>query len=125
MSHIMIKKITLVVILSFFAFSCSSEGVDLGVEQQLNVPGWAKGNFAGVHTQEPLHVSEGLISFEFSNELHTYDKSDVLEEITEGGRYVLLINDGTQLIFNKSSRPDEINLMYNDLNLGWFIFVSE
>jgi hypothetical protein len=115
----------LVVILSFFAFSCSTESVDQGVEQQLNVPAWAKGNFTGVHTQKPLHVSEGLISFEFSNEVHTYEKSDIMQETIEDGRYVLITNDGTQLIFNMTSRPDEINLMYNDLNLGWFVFVSE
>jgi hypothetical protein len=48
-----------------------------------------------------------------------------MQETIEDGRYVLLINDGTQLIFNMTSRPDEINLMYNDLNLGWFVFVSE
>jgi hypothetical protein len=121
----MIKKITLVVILSFFAFSCSSESVDTGAELQLNVPGWAKGNFMGVHTQKPLVVSQGLIEFEFNNELHSYDKSDVLQELTEEGRYVVLINDGTQLIFNMTTQSDEINLMYNDLNLGWFVFVSE
>ena len=47
------------------------------------------------------------------------------QEITEDGRYVVVSKDGTKLIFNMTTRPDEINLMYNDLNLGWFVFVSE
>ena len=123
----MVKKITLLVILSFFTFSCTTESIDSGFEQrpQLNVPAWAKGNYSGVHTQQPLHVSEGLISFEFANELHTFDPTNVSQEITEDGRYVVVSKDGTKLIFNMTTRPDEINLMYNDLNLGWFVFVSE
>jgi hypothetical protein len=48
-----------------------------------------------------------------------------MQEIIEEGRYVVITNDGAQLIFNMTTRPDEINLMYNDLNLGWFVFVSE
>lgn len=121
----MIKKITLVLFISFFAFSCSTESVDEDLQLQLNVPTWAKGNFSGVHTNKPLLVSNGMISFEFSNELHNFQKDDVLQEIIDDNRYVLIMNDGTQLIFNMTTRPDEINLMYNDLNLGWFVFVSE
>jgi len=121
----MIKKITIVLFLAFITFSCSTESVDLGSENELRVPSWAKGNYEGVHTQRPLQVSADLISFEFSNTLHTFDAQDVFQEIVEDGRYVLITNDGTQLIFNQTTKDDEINLMYNELNLGWFILKTE
>lgn len=85
------------------------------------MPAWAKGNYDGVQTQKPLLISEDLISFEFSNVLYTYQVQDILQETIEDGRYVLITNDGTQLIFNKTTKDNEINLLYNDLNLGWFV----
>lgn len=121
----MIKRITLVLFLSFLTLSCSTENEDLGeeviAENLLRVPAWAKGNYDGVQTQKPLLISEDLISFEFSNVLYTYQVQDILQETIEDGRYVLITNDGTQLIFNKTTKDNEINLLYNDLNLGWFV----
>lgn len=117
----MIKKITLVLFLAFLTFSCSTEEVDLGTANQLRVPSWVKGNYDGVHTQKPLLVSEDMISFEFSNTVYTYEVQDILQETIEEGRYLLITNDGTQLIFNKTTKDNEINLLYNDLNLGWFV----
>ena len=121
----MIKRFTLVLFLAFFALSCSTESADLGYENELRVPSWAKGNYDGVHTQKPLLVTEDMISFEFSNTLYTYEVQDILQETIEEGRYVLITNDGTQLIFNKTTKDNEINLLYNDLNLGWFVLKTE
>lgn len=121
----MIKRITLVLFLAFLALSCSTESADLGVENELRVPTWAKGDYDGVHTQKPLFVSENLISFEFSETLYTYEVQDIIQETIEDGRYVLVTTDGTQLIFNKTTKENEINLLFNDLNLGWFVLKTE
>lgn len=121
----MIKRITVVLFLAFLAFSCSTESADLGTEDQLRVPAWAKGNFDGVHTQKPLTVSEDAIVFECMNVLYTFQPQDVAQEIVESGRYVIIATNGTQLIFNKTTKEEEINLIMDDMNLGWFVLKVE
>jgi hypothetical protein len=124
------KKIVSLAILAFLVLSCSVEPVQLEAAEtkvtitQLRLPVWLQGTYEGIHTQQPLDVTDTLIVFAFSGTTYEYAPEDIVQEIHEEGRYLLYTADETVLIFNKTTKPDEINLRFNELNLGWFRLVQ-
>jgi len=124
------KKYLSIAFVAFMLFSCTVEPVETetvaiqGNENQLRLPAWLSGNYNGVQTQQPLLVSEDIITFAFLEETYSYEVTDIVQEIHEEGRYTLITSDDTILIFNQTTKEDEINMRFNELNLGWFVLVQ-
>jgi hypothetical protein len=124
------KKIVSIIILVFLVLSCSVEPVQLEAaeikvaKKNLRLPFWLPGTYEGVHTQQPLQVTETSIVFSFSGTAYTYEAEDIVQEIHDDGRYTLITSDDTILIFNQTTKEDEINMRFNELNLGWFVLVQ-
>jgi len=124
------KKIVSIMILAFVLFNCSVEPAQLEATEtkvtltQLRLPVWLQGTYKGIHTQQPLDVTDTLIVFAFSGTTYEYAPEDIVQEIHEEERYLLYTADDTVLILNKTTKPDEINLRFNELNLGWFRLVQ-
>lgn len=124
------KQLIGIVILSFLALSCSVEPVETEAastkfaEKQLRLPVWLSGTYEGVHTKKMLTVSEGEISVAFLDAFYSYEVNDIVQEIHEEGRYTLITADDTILIFNQTTQAEEINMHFNELNLGWFRLVQ-
>ena len=124
------KKLVVIVILFFFTLGCAVEPVQMEAEQtkvtekQLRLPVWLSGTYEGIHTKKPLTVSETEVSVAFLDASYTFEVEDIEQEIHAEGRYTLITSDDTILIFNQTTQANEINMHFNELNLGWFRLIQ-
>lgn len=113
------KKITLF-ILVMLTMACSNDSVESEIElKKLQLPEWLKGEYEGVHTKEFLSISNEEVKFKFDNEIYSYQDEDIISQAYYENQYVLETSTAI-LQFNKTTINTEINLRWNNLNLGWF-----
>lgn len=113
------KKIALF-ILVMLTMACSSDSDESEIEsKKLQLPEWLKGEYIGVHTKEFLSVSDEEVKFKLDNEIYTYQDEDIVSQAYYENQYVLETSTAI-LQFNKTTINTEINLRWNNLNLGWF-----
>ncbi len=113
------KKIALF-ILVMLTMACSSDSDESEIEsKKLLLPEWLKGEYMGVHTKEFLSVSDEEVKFKLDNEIYTYQDEDIVSQAYYENQYVLETSTAI-LQFNKTTINTEINLRWNNLNLGWF-----
>lgn len=100
--------------------ACSSDSDESEIEsKKLLLPEWLKGEYMGVHTKEFLSVSDEEVKFKLDNEIYTYQDEDIVSQAYYENQYVLETSTAI-LQFNKTTINTEINLRWNNLNLGWF-----
>jgi hypothetical protein len=114
------KYMFLLVIMSLTMLSCETESMDTDTTSALRIPSWLIGNYTGYHTNEDLNVAQDIIAFRVNNTLHVINNQNIVSQ-EETVNYYKIATATDVFIFNKTSLSTEVNLLFNDLNLGWFI----
>lgn len=118
------KKITLFILI-ILTLACSNDSDESIIEsKELLLPEWLKGEYIGVHTKEFLSITEEQIKFKMEDETYIYQSNDIVSQVYYENQYVLETSTAV-LQFNKTTLNTEINLRWNDLNLGWFRNIME
>ncbi len=118
------KKITLFILI-ILTLACSNDSDESIIEsKELLLPEWLKGEYIGVHTKEFLSISDEEVKFKLDNEIYTYQDEDIVSQAYYENQYVLETSTAI-LQFNKTTINTEINLRWNNLNLGWFRNIVE
>lgn len=112
------KRIIVIFIIVLTSIGCEQESVELET-QVFNLPEWLKGDYEGVHTNEYLQISNQNIEFKVDEQVYHFQPSMIISE-TEDENHYIIITQSDVLVFNKTTLNEEINLHFNDLNLGWF-----
>ncbi|MFY7742819.1 MAG: hypothetical protein ACOVQR_09230 [Flavobacterium sp.] len=113
------KKITLFILI-ILTLACSNDSDESIIEsKELLLPEWLKCEYIGVHTKEFLSISDEEVKFKLDNEIYTYQDEDIVSQAYHENQYVLETSMAI-LQFNKTTINTEINLRWNNLNLGWF-----
>lgn len=117
----------LFIIIGFvFLTSCSSEPIqEASVSQALasktiSIPAWLVGDYNGVHTQKELSIYPEKITFEYLDVYKEILPTDVVQVVSEATRFLVYTVNDELIIFNKTTLDSEINVHFNELNLGWF-----
>lgn len=109
-----------------FLTSCSSEPVQEAIisqaltSQTISIPAWLVGDYDGVHTQKELSIYPEKITFEYLDVYKEILPTDVVQVVSEGTRFLVYTVNDEVIVFNKTTIDSEINMRFNELNLGWF-----
>lgn len=109
-----------------FIVSCSSEPVQEAsiaqtiTTQTISIPAWLVGDYDGVHTQKELSIYPEKITFEYLDVYKEIIPSQVFQVQEEATRFLVYTLEDEVIVFNKTTIDSEINMRFNELNLGWF-----
>jgi hypothetical protein len=109
-----------------FLTSCSSEPVQEArisqtlTSQIISIPAWLVGDYDGVHTQKELSIHPEKITFEYLDVYKEITPSQVFQVQEETTRFLVYTLNDEVIVFNKTTIDSEINMRFNELNLGWF-----
>ena len=105
----------------FLLTSCESEPIQESfVEQTIAVPTWLVGTYDGVHTQTELLVYPEKITIEYLDVYKEILPTQVVLIEQEATRFLVYTDSNEIIIFNKTTLDSEINVRFNELNLGWY-----
>lgn len=114
------KYVLILLVMSVIGVGCDSETINNEAQSVLHVPAWLLGNYLGYHTKEDMVVAEDFIAFKINETQYTFTPHNVILQEENELYYKIITTNNDIVVFNKTSLNSEVNVLFNELNLGWF-----